>query len=171
VNVTAAVYNELWIHARTGWSGASALRLGLTKTMDSTAVIAMPKTVTLEILPSLYAVSRLDAAASIPAWADGAGFVSISRTRSELSIVCLQERVPEEVVCSREWIALEFAGPFAFDETGIVASVVNPLSEVGIGVFVISTYDGDHLLVKQLDLARVRTTLTGVGHGVRTGLY
>ena len=127
--------------------------------------------VTLEILPSLYAVSRLDSAASIPAWADGPGLVSISRTRSELSIVCQQERVPAEVVCSREWVALEFAGPFAFDETGIVASVVNPLAEVAIGVFVISTYDGDHLLVKQSDLTRVRATLTGVGHVVRTELY
>ena len=127
----------------------------------------MLKTVGLKILPSQYAVSRLDPAASIPGWADGPGFVSITRTSSELSIVCLDERVPKEVKCSRGWVALEFEGPFAFDETGIVASVINPISEADIGVFIVSTHDGDHLLVKHSDFARVRALLTQSGHRLR----
>lgn len=49
----------------------------------------MAACVRLELLPGQYAVSRLDGTEPIPAWADGAGFVSISRSADELSIVCL----------------------------------------------------------------------------------
>lgn len=128
----------------------------------------MPRTVTLKIIPSLYAVSRLNVTAPIPAWADGPGFVSISRTSAELSVVCRQDRVPAEVICSREWTVLEFMGPFAFEETGILASVVNPLLEVAIGVFVVSTYDTDYLLVKHSNLEPTRTALTNAGHTVQS---
>ncbi|WP_298627401.1 ACT domain-containing protein [uncultured Legionella sp.] len=108
----------------------------------------MKKNIRLQILDGSYAISRLDVTCAIPAWADGEGLVSISRGGDELSIVCLQERVPSGVVSQGEWTAIQFIGPFAFDETGIVLSVVQPLSEGGIGVFVISTYDGDHMLLQ-----------------------
>lgn len=113
-----------------------------------------------------YAVSRLNPAAAIPAWADGAGFVSISRTADELSIVCEQQRVPAGVTADRDWSALRLVGPFAFDETGIVLSVIRPLSEAGLGVFVVSTFDGDHLLLKTADIGRGIDLLERVGHRV-----
>ena len=59
--------------------------------------------ITLEQAKGEYAVSRLDASASIPAWADGDGFVSISRSAHELSIVCLAARVPGHTVSERAW--------------------------------------------------------------------
>ena len=111
-----------------------------------------------------YAVCRLEAAQPIPSWADGPGFVSISRTALELSIVCLRERVPDGVTMSDGWACFRFEGPFAFDETGIVSSVVGPLSAAGIGVFVVSTFDGDHLLVKSTDVLNARATLVEAGH-------
>ena len=63
----------------------------------------------------------------IPAWADGEGFVSISRSDDELSIVCRAERIPSGVKQDTGWTCYKFIGPFAFDETGIVASVIGPL--------------------------------------------
>ena len=111
-----------------------------------------------------YAVARLDAGAAIPDWADGAGFVSISRTDEELSIVCLQNRIPETVKQDGGWTCFKLQGPFAFDETGVVLSVIRPLSENKIGVFVVSTFDGDHLLVKASDEARSISYLTAAGH-------
>lgn len=43
-------------------------------------------------------------------------------------------------------------------------SVVRPLSEAGLGIFVVSTYDGDFLLLKVADLDRGRRLLTEAGH-------
>lgn len=120
--------------------------------------------ITLEQATGQYAVSRLDAAAPIPAWADGEGFVSISRSRHELSIVCAAARVPPGTVSEREWSCWRFVGPFAFGATGIVLSVVRPLSLGGLGVFVVSTYDGDHLLLKTQDLPAAVRLLNHAGH-------
>ena len=120
--------------------------------------------ITLEQASGEYAVSRLDAAAAIPAWADGDGFVSISRSRHELSIVCAAARVPPGTVSESEWSCWRFVGPFAFGATGIVLSVVRPLSLGGLGVFVVSTYDGDHLLLKTQDLAAAVQLLNDAGH-------
>lgn len=120
--------------------------------------------ITLEQASGEYAVSRLDAAAPIPAWADGDGFVSISRSTHELSIVCAAARVPPGTVSERDWRCWRFVGPFAFGATGIVLSVVRPLSLGGLGVFVVSTYDGDHLLLKTQDLPAAIRLLNDAGH-------
>ncbi|MBD8567015.1 ACT domain-containing protein [Oxalobacteraceae sp. CFBP 8763] len=111
-----------------------------------------------------YAVCRLEPNAVIPAWADGPGFVTISRSEHELSIVCLAERVPENTQKECGWTCLRFVGPFAFGATGIVLSVVRPLSEGGLGVFVVSTFDGDHLLLKTNDMPNAVALLGQAGH-------
>ena len=120
--------------------------------------------ITLEQAAGDYAVSRLDATSPIPAWADGDGFVSISRSRHELSIVCAAARVPPGTVSEPGWRCWRFVGPFAFGATGIVLSVVRPLSLGGLGVFVVSTYDGDHLLLKAQDLPAAVQLLNDAGH-------
>jgi hypothetical protein len=123
--------------------------------------------ITLEQAQGEYAVCRLAPTAVIPAWADGAGFVTISRSAHELSIVCLADRVPEETQREDGWTCLRFVGPFAFGATGIVLSVVRPLSEGGLGVFVVSTFDGDHLLIKTGDMPAATTLLARAGHVLR----
>jgi len=112
-----------------------------------------------------YAVCRLAPNEAIPAWADGPGFVTISRSAHELSIVCLAERVPDNTQKECGWTCLRFVGPFAFGATGIVLSVVRPLSEGGLGVFVVSTFDGDHLLLKEGDMPKAVSLLKQAGHG------
>ncbi|GKS99576.1 ACT domain-containing protein [Acidovorax sp. SUPP3434] len=131
-----------------------------------TAPLLATRSITLATLPSLYAVARLAPQAAIPPWADGEGFVSISRSGEELSITCLQARVPDGVQADRGWMAFRFVGPFGFGETGIVLSVIRPLSENGIGIFVVSTFDGDHLLVSQADGERACALLAAAGHRV-----
>ena len=119
---------------------------------------------TLSALPQRHAIARLSPEDAIPAWADGDGFVSISRTAAELSIVCPEARVPEEVRQDRGWTCFELVGPFAFDETGVVLAVIRPLSEAGIGIFVVSTFDGDHLMVKAENEERARALLSAAGY-------
>jgi len=121
-------------------------------------------TVRLARLTGRYAVSRLDPSEAFPGWADGSGFVSISRSAEELSIVCREERVPSGIKQDGGWTCYKFQGPFAFGETGIVLSVIRPLSENGIGIFVVSTFDGDHMLIKEADSTRAEAILAASGH-------
>ncbi|WP_372057004.1 ACT domain-containing protein [Tistrella mobilis] len=122
--------------------------------------------ITLLPLSGTYAVARLDPLAPIPGWADGPGFVSISRTADELSVVCLAGRVPDDVRADRAWSCFKFQGPFAFDETGIAAAVLQPLAADGIGIFLVSTFDTDYLLVQVADRERVIAALRAAGHRI-----
>ena len=99
-----------------------------------------------------FVVCRLAADAPVPAWAAGGPFVSITRTATELSVVCRQEAVPEGVRCERGWRCLRVAGTLDFSLVGVLASLLNPLAEAGISVFVVSTFDTDYLLVKEDNL-------------------
>jgi len=47
-----------------------------------------------------------------------------------------------------------------------VLSVIEPLSTHGIGIFVVSTFDGDHMLVKSGDLEKARGLLADAGHSL-----
>lgn len=111
-----------------------------------------------------YAIVQLDATAELPGWWSGPGFGSVSRGDDELSIVCLADRVPGGVSKDGGWTAFKFIGPFAFGETGIVLSVIRPLSENGVGIFLVSTFNGDYLLLKQYDVERSRGLLLEAGH-------
>jgi hypothetical protein len=121
---------------------------------------------TLSLLPHQYAVCRLDPNGHIPPWALlGDDFVSLTRTSSELSVVCMQENVPlEDTLTVRGWCCLKAKGPFDFSVAGIHASLAIPLAEADISALSIATYDTDHLLVKEEDLERTIETLTKAGH-------
>lgn len=108
----------------------------------------------------------LEASAYIPAWALGEGFVSISRSEEELTVVCRQNRVPSEVKAERDWRCLCLAGPFDFALTGVLASVLNPLAEAGVGIFAVSTFNTDYLLLKHHQLEQAVAALEQAGHVV-----
>jgi uncharacterized protein len=115
-------------------------------------------------LSGQFAVSRLSASAPIPAWALTGIFTSITRNEDELSIVCPAENVPAEINSQAHWICFKLAGPFAFTQTGILASFINPLSQHEVPIFAISTFDTDYVLVPQ-DLSRaVEEYLRKAGH-------
>lgn len=119
----------------------------------------------LSLLPQTYVIARLPAGAPVPAGVlEAAGFVSVSRTADELSIVCPQEAAPPAPKVDGGWRALKLHGPFAFDETGILAALLSPLADARIGIFAVSTFDTDYLLVKAADLPRALATLGAAGH-------
>jgi hypothetical protein len=51
-----------------------------------------------------------------------------------------------------------------FSLTGILAAVVNPLSEAKIPIFAISTYDTDYIFVREGYLPQVVAILIEEGH-------
>jgi hypothetical protein len=116
------------------------------------------------LLDGRFAVVRLPPESSIPAWATSGRFFSITRTDDELSVVCRQESVPGNMTVSNDWSCLKLIGPFAFDETGVVALVTRTIADADVGVFVVSTYDGDHILVKEADISIVTSALRSAGH-------
>jgi hypothetical protein len=123
-------------------------------------------TLTLTRLSGDYAITRLPADASIPDWADGAGLVSVTRALDELSVVCRAARVPDGLESSKGWTALRVDTLAALDTPGVVRDAVTPVSNAGLGVFVISSHLRDHLLIRTADAARATAALTAAGHDI-----
>lgn len=111
-----------------------------------------------------FAVAQLAADADLPAWLNGVGFTAMVRSDDELTLVCDETRVPDDVTAQRGWACFRSVGPFAFDEAGIVASLVSPISARGIGVFVMCTFDGEHILCPSERFAEVEAILAAEGH-------
>ena len=126
---------------------------------------------TLSVLSGEYAVSRLEPDAPVPDWAWHGELVSVSKTRDELSILCASSNVPdsvsETVRCEREWAALKLHGPFEFTLTGILVSVLEPLRVADIGIFAVSSFDTDYVLVKHHHLEAAIQALRKAGHDVQ----
>jgi len=59
------------------------------------------------------------------------------------------------------------SGVFDFDECGIVLSVIKPLSQNGIGIFLLSTFSSDLLLLKESDVIMAKNHLVKAGHKVQ----
>jgi uncharacterized protein len=105
---------------------------------------------------------------AIPLWAlSGPGFVSVTRTADELSLVCAESAVPQDIQCEPGWRLFKIEGPLDFSLTGILTSVAQPLAEARVSIFTISTYDTDYVMVKERDLEKAALALAAAGHRVK----
>lgn len=118
----------------------------------------------LSLLPGTFMICRLEPKAGVPSWANAAGFVSITRTGDELSVVCLETGVPDGVKSDRGWRCFKVEGPLDLSLTGILASLLSPLAQARINIFAISTYDTDYLLVKEDKVSLAAEVFIQSGH-------
>jgi len=122
----------------------------------------------LELLSDTLAICRLEAGAPVPEWTERSrAFLTISRTADELSIVAVEDSVPPNARCERAYRALRVRGPLPLDLIGILAAIADPLAAAGLGIFAISTFDTDYVLVKSKDLPVAVKALEAAGHQVR----
>jgi uncharacterized protein len=126
-----------------------------------------PRKLTLTLLSTTLAVCRLDPSAPLPEWALGGSFSSVTRTGSELSVICPEADVPAEVQHAGGWRCLSVVGQLDFEQIGVIASLAGPLAGAGISIFPVATYDTDHVLLKDVDLLQAINVLVEAGHQIR----
>ena len=116
------------------------------------------------LLPDRYAVAQLPADAALPEWWPTHGMRHAGWTDDELSLVCEETCVPDDVRCQRGWRMFKLQGPFDFALTGILKAVLDPLATAGVGIFAISTFDTDYVLVQEPQLDLTVKALRAHGH-------
>jgi hypothetical protein len=87
-----------------------------------------------------------------------------SSAGTERSLVCRQDLAPSGSRIESGWRALTVAGPLDFDLVGVMADLTTPLARSGVSVFVLSTFDTDHVLVRDEDVERAVDALAAAGH-------
>lgn len=116
------------------------------------------------VLPGRFAVCRLDPTVTIPEWASASKFFSITRTADELSVVCDENCASNEAQSEGGWACIQLQGPFPFQMTGVLAAILNPLAAAGIGIFALSTFNTDYILVKANALSAAERALQLASH-------
>ncbi|MFK7843713.1 MAG: ACT domain-containing protein [Rhodothermales bacterium] len=112
------------------------------------------------------AVCRLGPDAQIPANITSISFLSITRTEDELSIVLPETLANSAWEIEPGWQGLKIEGPLDFSMVGVVAKISAPLADAGIPIFVISTFDTDYLLTKDVHFENACKILKQQGHSI-----
>jgi hypothetical protein len=117
-------------------------------------------------IPEKFAICKLLPGDPIPPWAISGQIWSVTRTPTELSMVCSQSDLPPGFVAERDWRALQVVGPLPFETVGVLSSLAMPLADAGLSIFAISTFETDLILVREQSFEAACQVLVIAGHGV-----
>ena len=94
-------------------------------------------------------------------------FYFIGKTDEELSLICKTKDVPLKTVERNDgWRGFRIQGVLDFSLIGILSNLSGILAENNIGIFAVSTYNTDYILVKEENYERALSVLTSKGYTV-----
>ena len=94
-------------------------------------------------------------------------FYFIGRTDEELSLVCKTEETPSNTIERDDgWRGFRIQGVLDFSLIGILSRLSGILAEHKIGIFAVSTYNTDYILVKEENFERALSVLESEGYTV-----
>ncbi len=90
-----------------------------------------------------------------------------AKTDEEWSMVCETKAVPADAVRRDDgWRAFRIRGVLDFSLIGILSKLSGILADRGIGIFAVSTYNTDYILVKAENFDRALKALAEEGYTV-----
>ena len=97
----------------------------------------------------------------------GMDFYFLGVTDEEISLVCPTRDTPGHTTEREDgWKGFRVRGVLDFALTGILAKLAGVLAEHSIGIFAVSTYNTDYVLVKAENFARAAEALSRAGYVV-----
>ena len=92
----------------------------------------------------------------------------IGRTDEEISLVCRSEDTPQNTIARDDgWRGFRIQGILDFSLIGILAKLSGILAEHKIGIFAVSTYNTDYILVKEENYEKALTVLAAEGYTIK----
>lgn len=96
-----------------------------------------------------------------------AKFFFLGKTTDEISLVCCTEDVPEETLAREDgWRGFYIDGVLDFSLIGILSKVSGILADAKIGIFAVSTYNTDYILVKAPQYQQALDVLAEAGYDI-----
>ena len=94
-------------------------------------------------------------------------FYFIGKTDEELSLVCRTEDVPQNTMEREDgWKGFRIQGVLDFSLIGILSKISGILAENEIGIFAVSTFNTDYILVKQENFEKALQALAAAGYNI-----
>lgn len=94
-------------------------------------------------------------------------FFFVGRTDEEISLVCKTSSVPGATTAREDgWKGFRIEGVLDFSLIGILSKISSVLAENKIGIFAVSTYNTDYILVKEENFGRALKALEDAGYEI-----
>lgn len=91
----------------------------------------------------------------------------IGKTDEEISLVCKTEDTPQNTVARDDgWRGFRIQGVLDFSLIGILAKLSGILAGHKVGIFAVSTYNTDYILVKEENFDKAMTVLAAEGYTI-----
>ncbi|QQO09410.1 ACT domain-containing protein [Breznakiella homolactica] len=120
----------------------------------------------LKLLDGEYSVYRYGPAAQLPADVFAGAFVSVTKTGDELSVTAPAGSLGGYEKAETGWRLFRVSGTLEFSMIGIISRISAVLAEAEVSIFVVSTYDTDYIMIKEVSLEKAVQTLRGEGYTV-----
>lgn len=92
-------------------------------------------------------------------------FYFVGKTDEEISLVCKTEDTPTNAIEKDDgWKGFRIQGTLDFSLIGILSKLSSILAENNIGIFAVSTYNTDYILVKEENFDRASKVLALNGY-------
>ena len=94
-------------------------------------------------------------------------FYFIGKTDEEISLVCRTEKTPDKTVEREDgWKSFRIEGVLDFSMIGILSKISGILADNKIGIFVVSTFNTDYVLVKSENFDKTLNLLSQSGYEI-----
>ncbi len=91
----------------------------------------------------------------------------IGKTDEEISVVCPTGSVPSDTVARDDgWKGFRIEGVLDFSLIGILSKISSILAENKIGIYAVSTYNTDYILVKEENFEKALGVLEKSGYNI-----
>jgi hypothetical protein len=121
----------------------------------------------LELLKKEYVVYKFDKKHSIEKNIFENDFVAIIKTKDEISIVAVSGSLEDYEKIESGWKILKIVGMLDFSLIGIISKISTILANENIGIFVMSTYNTDYIMIKDENIEKAIKVLRKNKYEVR----
>ncbi|MBQ4618659.1 MAG: ACT domain-containing protein [Clostridia bacterium] len=118
----------------------------------------------LQILPHKLTVCKVSKICDVDLTQE---FFFLSKTDEEISLVCETRYAPSNATHREDgWKAFRIQGTLDFSLIGILSKITTILAENQIGIFAVSTYNTDYILVKEENFKKAMDVLGKAGYQI-----
>ena len=118
----------------------------------------------LRLLDEKFAISKMPQFAELPSVFAKGEMCFVMRTDEDLTIISPEFMAPDNGQQEIGYRCIRIEGQLPSNTTGILISLVKPLTDAGISIFAVSTFSSDYVFLMEEHLVHATQALQHAGH-------
>ena len=124
----------------------------------------MSQKLKLHLLDEKFAISKMPQFAELPSVFAKGEMCFVMRTDEDLTIISPEFMAPDNGQQEIGYRCIRIAEQIALNATGVLISLVKPLTDAGISIFSVSTFHSDYIFLMEENLVTATQALQHAGH-------